>query len=604
MQPVDFTTLAAISADLRAHWLPARCEQVYQRDRYTLFIALRTIEKRGWLAISWHPQAARIHMAGAPPKQPDTFTFSQQLKHQLGGLALTRIDLLSPWERVLDLQFARRPDEPALWHLYVEVMGKYSNVILTPADNVIMTAAHQVSEQQSSVRPIQTGKPYVHPPVIRGKLPTESESFDDWRDRITLIPGKLKKMMVKSYNGVSSSIATQLIAAAGLTPAHTTEMPTDLEWHRLFEAWQAWLCALKTDDFSPASLLQGGYTVLADLLTESTNLQPADSIQSLIDDYYRYQFNQEAFRRLHHQLAQAVKNKLSKLRQKAATFTTRLQQSDLADAYRQQADLLMAHLSDWKPGMTEISLLDFETHEPVAIALNPDKNAVQNAQRLYKQHQKLKRARKAVIPLLNAVNAEIGYLEQVEDSLLQVPAYQIDADLKSLEEIRLELITEGYLRDKSGYALASGKSAAKRRSSDRKEAADAGFHRYQLPQNIEIWIGRNNAQNEQLTFKAASDYDLWLHAQEIPGSHVLLRLDAGDVPNDDTLKLAASFAAYYSRARGSEQVPVVMTEPKNVYKPKGALPGMVIYKREQVLWGQPQAAKDYMTDPSSPNSGY
>ena len=123
---------------------------------------------------------------------------------------------------------------------------------------------------------------------------------------------------------------------------------------------------------------------------------------------------------------------------------------------------------------------------------------------------------------------------------------------------------------------------------------EIGFRRYQLPQGLEILIGRNNNQNEQLTFKQASDYDLWLHAQEIPGSHVLLRLDAGQVPTDETLNLAASIAAYYSRARQSEQVPVVMTEPKHVYKPKGALPGMVIYKHEQVLWGQPQQAQSFI----------
>jgi len=559
VQPVDFTTLAAVSTDLRSHWLPARCEQVYQRDPYTLFIALRTIEKRGWLAISWHPQAARIHMAPPPPKQPDTFTFSQQLKHQLGGLALTQVSFLAPWERVLDLQFARRPDEPALWHLYVEIMGKYSNVILTPADNVVMTAAHQVSEQQSSVRPIQTGKPYVHPPAIRGKLPTLSESFEDWRDRTSLIPGKLKKMMVKSYSGVSSSVATHLILAANLTTDHTTQTLTPEEWQTLFAAWQSWLHSLKDDSFAPASLRQGGYTVLANLLNTGLVLtQPANSIQTLLNDYYRHQFNQEAFRRLHHQLAQAVKTKLNKLRQKAATFSKRLQQSDAADTYRQQADLLMAYLSEWTPGMTEISLVDFDTNQPVTIPLNPEKGAVQNAQFLYKQHQKLKRARTAVTPLLNAVNTEINYLEQVEDSLLQVPNYQVEDDLQSLEEIRLELIAQNYLRDTSGRPMLSGKGR-NRRKGDRKENTSLKYHRYRLPQDIELWIGRNNAQNEQLTFKAATDYDLWLHAQEIPGSHVLLRLNAGDVPNDDTLKLAASFAAYYSRARQSEQVPVVLT---------------------------------------------
>lgn len=604
MQPVDFTTLAALSADLQSCWLPARCEQFYQRDRYTLFIALRTLENRGWLAVSWHPQAARLHLSSPPPKAPDTFTFSQQLKHQLGGLALTQINLISPWERVLDLQFARRPDEPALWHLYIEVMGKYSNVILTMADGQIVTAAHQVSEQQSSIRPIQTGRPYVYPPAINGKLPALSEGFDDWQASVSLIPGSLKKMMVKSYSGVSSAIATQLIWAAGLTLDHQTTGLTESDWQRLFQAWRGWLQSLAQSSFSPATLPQGGYTVLADLLeTAAVDAKPVSSIQQLIANYYRHQFNQEEFRRLHHQLSQALKTRLAKLRQKAATFRHRLSQSDEAEDYRRKADLLMAHLNDWQVGMTQIELADFESAQPVTLPLNPEKNAVQNAQTFYKQHQKLKRARTAVMPLLAAVNSEIQYLEQVEDSLLQVPAYEAEADLNSLEEIRTELIAQSYLRDTSGRAVLSKSGQKSSQKSGKKsglhnanlDATQADFRRYQLPQGIQLLIGRNNNQNEQLTFKHASNYDLWLHAQEIPGSHVLLRLDAGEMPTDETLQLAASFAAYYSRARQSEQVPVVMTAPKNVYKPKGALPGMVIYKHEQVIWGQPQSAEAFIT---------
>jgi predicted ribosome quality control (RQC) complex YloA/Tae2 family protein len=171
LQPVDFTTLTATCSELRANWLPARTEQVYQRDRHTIAIALRTMKKREWLDISWHPQATRICIAEPPPRTPDTFTFSQQLIHQLGGLALIAIDFIAPWERVVDFKFARRPGEAALYHLYVEVMGKYSNAILTDANNEIITAAHQVSQQQSRVRPIQTGEPYETPPKLTGTIP-------------------------------------------------------------------------------------------------------------------------------------------------------------------------------------------------------------------------------------------------------------------------------------------------------------------------------------------------------------------------------------------------------------------------------------------------
>ena len=120
MQPVDFTTLTAACSELRAQWLPARLEQVYQRDRFTVSLALRTMNQRGWIDISSHPAAARICVGDSPPRIPDTFTFSEQLRHQLSGLALVSIAPVSPWERVIDLQFAKRPGEPALWHLYAE----------------------------------------------------------------------------------------------------------------------------------------------------------------------------------------------------------------------------------------------------------------------------------------------------------------------------------------------------------------------------------------------------------------------------------------------------------------------------------------------------
>ena len=236
----------------------------------------------------------------------------------------------------------------------------------------------------------------------------------------------------------------------------------------------------------------------------------------------------------------------------------------------------MAYLQEWEPGMEEITLTDFETNKPVKIKLQPDKNAVQNAQKLYKQHQKLKRARTAVEPLLAEVNSEIKYLVQVESAISQIDNYLESEDLKALEEIREELISQKYLED----------SEYRRRSSN---DVITNFYRHQTPSGFEVIIGRNNRQNDQLTFKVAGDYDLWFHAQEIPGSHVLLRLEPGAVAEENDLQFTANLAAYYSRARQSEQVPVIYTEPKYVYKPKGAKPGIAIYKQETIIWGKPQS---------------
>jgi predicted ribosome quality control (RQC) complex YloA/Tae2 family protein len=475
-------------------------------------------------------------------------------------------------------------------------MGKYSNVILTGADNLIVTAAHQVSNQQSSIRPIQTGQPYEPPPSLTGNFPSLSESPERWQERVSLVPGALQRQLLKSYRGLSPALVRSMVQAANLDPDQSTESLTTSDWQKLFHRWQEWLQTLGIGELgvpSPQSPVPSpqspvfnpfqpgwtdqGYTVLGWGM-----IKPAKNVQTLLNNYYTAELNQQDFAQLRHQLSQKLGNILEKLRQKASTFTERLQQSDQADQYRQQADLLMAHLQNWEPGMKTITLLDFETSKPVTIPLNPEKNAVQNAQALYKRHQKLKRARNAVEPLLKEVQAEIQYLEQVEASLTQLDAYKAPEDLQTLQEIREELIQQGYL------------DAPEQRSRDVRDVSEP--YRYQTPSGFELLIGRNNRQNDQLTFRTAGDYDLWFHTQEIAGSHVLMRLQAGTIPDEVDLQFAADLAAHYSRGRQSEQVPVVYTEPKYVYKPKGAKPGMAIYKQERILWGRPQQGSNYLME--------
>ena len=574
MQPVDFTTLAAVCADLNDRWQPARIEQVFQRDRFTIFLCLRTLNGRAWLCISWHPQAARLHIATPPPKAPDTFTFSQQLLHQIKGFALVNYGWVAPWERVVDLQFAKRPGDPIQWHLYVEIMGKYSNAILTHADNTIVTAAHQVSDQQSSLRPIQTGQLYVPPPKLTDAIPTVEESQQDWQNRVGLIPDRLQRQLVKTYRGISTPLARTLMYRADLPLDITTDQLGDHQWQDLFHQWHTWLKALDQNAFIPnldaTNPKKPGYTVLSD--------RPGDhSIQELLDRYYSDRLNEDAFKRLHHQLRQKIASHLKKLIKKRDGFGDRLDLSKDAEAYRQKADLLMAYLHEWRIGMDHIVLNDFETGEPVKLSLDPTLNAQGNAQKLYKKGQKLRRSRQAIEPLLNAVNAEIQYLEQVDEALDECGQYRTAADLTVLEDIRDELIQVNYMAD-PGYQRP-------KRSND-----DTRYRRYETTSGYEIWVGRNNTQNDRLTFRLAGDYDLWFHAQEIAGSHVLLRLPPGETADETDLQTAPNIAALHSRGRQSDAVPVVYTKPKSVYKPKGAKPGMAIYKHETILWGYPPKA--------------
>ena len=574
MQPVDFTTLTAVRAELCQNWIPARTEQVYQRDRHTICLALRTLKQRDWLTISWHPQAARVCIGDPPPRYRDTFTFSDQLRHQLNGYALIAIEAIAPWERVLDFQFAKRPGEQPHWHLYLEIMGKYSNVILTDAQNQIITVAHQVTAAKSSLRTVETGQFYQLPPPLTGSFPKLKESKESWQERVSLIPGKIKRQLLQSYLGLSPALVKSMLVAAEIDLDLSTESLQESDWEKLFQLWQEWLEALENSNFHPC-WNQEGYTVIG----WGTSAHP-EKLQTILNRYYTRQLNREVFQQLRHQLKQRLNRLLGKLNLKADTFKQRLQQSDGAEVYRQKADLLMAHLHHWQPGMTSITLADFITDKPVKIALNPEKNGVQNAQALYKQHQKLKRARTAVEPLLQQVEEEKAYLEQVEGSLEGLESYKEGEDLQALEEIKEELIQQGYLELK-----------AKRSSSSKEESQP---HCYITPSGFQLWIGRNNSQNDRLTFRIANDYDLWFHTQEIPGSHVLLRLEPGSIADELDLQYAANLTAYYSGGRESESVPVVYTRPKYVYKPKGAKPGMAIYQREQILWGRPQRALDYL----------
>jgi predicted ribosome quality control (RQC) complex YloA/Tae2 family protein len=570
MQQVDFTTLTAACQELSIDWIPARLETVYQFDKHTIALGLRNFEGRGWLGISWHPEASRLAMTQPPPKIPDTFTFSQQLRSMLGGLALVAVQPVAPWERVMDLQFARRPGDAIEFHLFVEVMGKYSNATLTDADRLIISTAHQVSGKQSSVRTVQTGQPYELPPSLLNTAPSLNESIEDWQERVSLIPGLVTKRLIASYRGLSTAMTSGMLIAGGLPVDATTEQLSPEQWQSLFGSWQTWLQWIEAGNQWQPVWTETGYSVMGWGATS-----PAKSVNALVDGYFQQILGRSNFVALRQQLLQKLKMVIAKLEVKAQTFRSRLAESVDADLSRSKADLLMAYLHLWQPGMKQITLADFETGEDVSIALQPEKNCIQNAQALYKQFQKLKRAQTIVVPLLAAVDAELSYLAQVENSVGQVEIYQQLSDLDTLLEIKEELIQSGYMPVPANRA---------------KPLAVTLPHKFVSPSGFEVLIGRNNRQNELLTFKTATDYDLWFHAQEIAGSHGLLRLQAGEVAQEEDLQYTANLVAYHSRSRQSAAVPVVYTAPKHVYKPKGAQPGMVIYKHEKVVWGNPQIA--------------
>ncbi len=571
LQPCDLTTLVAVCREIQRDWLPARIEKVQQTDKHHLYLGLRTLRGRGWLLLSWHPQAARLHVSPAPPAAPDTFTFSQQLWHQLGQLALTDLRLSQPWERVVDLQFAPRPGEPARWHLYLEVMGRYSNAILTHADGTILTCAHQVSLQESRVRPLQTGSLYQPPPALTQPIPRRDEPFSRWQQRLSLVPLPLSRALIQNYRGLSLKLVREMGQWLSLDPEIHVSQMTPSEWQQLWAVWQTWLQTLEQGTFTPG-LTPQGYTVLGWQIT-----QPFAGVSELLHHYYQRHLEQQTHQQHIQQLQQKLHHYQKKLQQKAQVFREKLSQVGQAEAYRTQADLLMAHLHQWSPGMQQLTVPDFATDARITIPISPDKTAVQTAQELYKKYQKLKRAQDTVFPLLAAVQAQIGYLEQVETLVQQLAATPDAHSFALLAEIYAELAQQGYDCQPPAY-----------RPPARPKTIP--FLTLTTPHGHAIYVGRNNRQNEALTFGYAKADDLWFHAQEIPGSHVILRLPPGSQPSPEDLQMSANIAAYYSRSRHSQHVPVIYTPVKYVHRLKGQPPGTVQYHHEQVLWGEPGQA--------------
>ena len=572
MQPVDLTTLRAALAELQAEWIPARCEGITQRDRDTLVLRLRTLAQRGSLTLAWHPQAARLCLGDPPAREAARSLLGERLRQQLPGLALQAIEPLDPWERVVDLRFAYRPADPTLWHLYAEVLGKHSNAILADAEGTIAAVARPIGAQASGYRVLQAGERYEPPPPLLAAAPSLQEPYERWRERVGLVPGSIQRRLLASYRGLSPGLASVMLAVAGVDAQQSSAELSEQAWQRLFQAWGQWLRALEAAQFEPG-WTESGYTVLG-----WAALAPAADVQTLLHQYYTAALARQDCQRLHRQLAQTVERWQRKLRQRIANYSERLQQAQAAETDRQQADLLMAYAHACQPGQKAVALPDFETGDPVTVALDPDKTIVQNAQQLYQRHRKRKRARQAVEPLLAAARQELAYLERVGTTLAQLSCDGPERDLTVLAEIREELHQQRYLR-----------ASASRSQPHEASQPDC----YRTPSGFEVLVGRNNRQNDRLAFYTASDYDLWFHAQQAPGSHVLLRLPPGAAPDASDLQFSADLAARYSQGEDSDRVPVACTQPQHLNKPKGARPGMVVYTNERALWGNPQQARHY-----------
>ncbi|KAH9560313.1 hypothetical protein CY35_06G099100 [Sphagnum magellanicum] len=546
VQAMDYTTIKAACTELSSSWVPAKIEKIVQSDRFTLGMAIRTMERSSWLKICWNPACAHISvgdtLSGNDVSVSDNFSFGEQLRYLLRGLAILEVRLPEEWERVVELTLGVRPSEPPSKHIFIEIMGRYSNVFLTNADMGVLACAFQVGAKMTSVRMVQVGGKYQMPPAAQGSPPSNFTGMLEWRSIVcSTLEEKLIDSLVQAFQGVGPGLATELMVQAGLDANSVVSKIPEDGWVSLHKAWLGWLTTLRESTFAPGTLRQ--------------------------------------------QLVGKVGAAVKKAQAKVKLYEDQIKASNGYAAISYTADLLMANLHVSQPGASSVQLPDFETGEPVTVALDPLQTALTTAQKLYKRSQKLRRSEKAVAPLLANANEELSYLRQVEVSLQQLEEYGSPLDLKSLQEVRDELIEGGYLKvPVSGCPPSTNKQKKKKQSAP--ENLTGNMRHFTSPSGFEVLVGRNNRQNDVLTNRVATDYDLWFHARNTPGCHLLLRVPPGQVPLDADLQFSADLAAYFSKARGSGKVEVSYTNPKYLQKVKGSKPGMVKVEKEMVIIGQ------------------
>jgi len=554
LQAMDYTSLQAVLAELGPQALPSRFEKAQQPDGHSLQLGLRTLERRLWIELSWLAEAPRLLAIPPPPRSGEGSTLAQQLQHGLGGLALVELHQ-PPWERCVELGFAPRPGEAIQRSLVLELMGRHSNLFLLDGERRVVAAARQVRDQQSRCRPIGTGDLYTPPPPQAGRPPDGFRDFERWRQELLLVPLPLRQALQSSFQAISPALALQLAGdSPGLAQA-LLDTPVTLlgpqQWQLLWRHWQAWLAALAQGHFQFSRGGASAYRCWGH--AEPGSGADPMPINTALAAYHRQVLQGRALGQRHQQLEQRLQQALRREEEQRQQQRQLLGQVELSDGLQRQADALLC-------------------------LPQPSREQVAEAQALYRRARKLRRSVAAIEERLELHRQRI---EQLEGSLTFLelcgegdadPAAAL-AQLEALEQDSQELLLPRH---------------RPRRGRPRPEGTPTPLE-LRSPNGLRLQVGRNHRQNDWISLRQARRGDLWFHAQECPGSHVVLKSSEG-LAADSDLQAAADLAAHFSRARRNGRVAVLMVAADSLQRIPGAGPGTVRHRGGELLWADPQRA--------------
>lgn len=575
--PFDGILTHFMAEELNTRLCGGRIGKIYQISRDTIMLYVRANGENYKLFATCNASSPRIHLTENQYETPENPpVFCMLLRKHLSG-AIIRGFRTTGFERVITMEAEATDDlgDRSLKKLVVEIMGRHSNIILLNSDNRIIDAIRHVDSEINRVRELLPARTYVAPPAQSKMDPSAESTWAALADGLGESSRSIENYLLDKLQGFSPVLCRELCVRASLDERKSAASLTSDEAVRLVEALRGMMATLLSQGPSPVVVLDAVTGRPVDFhatdLVQYPSRKHYDTISQAIDAYYQSRLVKEANAQKSHELAKTVGKYIEKCEKRLSANVQVYDENKDYERFRLFGELITANIYALKKGMNMARLHNYyaEGEEYVEIPLDPQKSPQDNAQYYFRRYEKAKNAYNYAKSQIESLKKELTWLESV------MLAIENAEDSSQLQDIRLELYEQGYLNSPPK----KGRRETDLKSSPIRVVSSDGF---------EIFIGRNNKQNDRLTMKTARHEDIWLHVKDFPGSHVIIKTEGREVP-DSTLEEAAGYAAWYSKARSAPKVEVDYTPVRNVKKPSGAKPGMVIYVNYKTIVAAPRA---------------
>jgi len=579
---LDGIAIRALTDEFKPLLIGGRTDKIQQPDNYTIYLNIRQPGKTYKFLISIHPQTARFHLTQNSRQNPThPPLFCMVLRKHLEGSRLLNIEQQG-LERIVHFVFEGFDElgQKAQRILIGEFMGKHSNLILVnPEKNVIIDSIKHLGHTTNQYRQVLPGLSYILPPS-QNKLFLEEIGEDNLIEGfLKLAPEKtIPKALLEKISGIGPQTAQELSIRAGLDTNTRIEFLGQYDYSRLWKEVNWLKNIVKNQRYEPTLILEENKPLAFApfFLQQFLGLEQKTffSMSTLIEYYIGQKEEKNLFKQKVLELEKVVDRELQRCQKKLGLQLEKQAEGKVAEKYKVWGELITANLYKLQQGEKAlVTNFHSENQETVEVPLKPNLTPNENAQKYFKKYTKAKIGADKALQQSKLTQEEIKYLETIKSSLERAE------NLVDLSEIRWELEETGYVKAKPVKNKNKDKTTSKIQPISLEKA---GF---------KIYVGKNNKQNDYLTLKLAKNYDLWLHVKDIPGSHVIIKNpEQKEIPRD-ILETAANLATYFSKSRYSAQVPVDYTLKKNVRKPSGAKPGMVIYEKQKTIYITPDEEK-------------